>query len=376
MLLDLLLVLTCAYCIKIFLFAVAAFHARYPVDRSYAPTVTIVIAARNEEENIGRCLESIAALTYPPRLLEVVVVDDRSTDATANIITTYVERYPHFRQLTAIPGTGQLRGKTNAVTQGIEASTGEIILFTDADCTVPSGWVEETVKYYTSPSIGIVAGFTALRPDNAFASMQALDWFVLFSVAAATVRLRYPVTAVGNNLSVRRSAYDAVGGYRKVPFSVTEDYALFHAITHCPPYEARFPMDEQTLVTSLPCRSWRELYRQKVRWFTGGRGMDIRSLLIFTIPYGLNAALLLSALLTPAWWVAGALGAKFLIDLLLAYPSLRTFRRLALLRHFLLFEVYYILYVLIFPLVVLFATDVVWKERKYRGYKTETETPR
>jgi cellulose synthase/poly-beta-1,6-N-acetylglucosamine synthase-like glycosyltransferase len=372
MLLDLLLVLTCAYTLKIIVFAVAALNARYPSDRTYAPRVAIVIAARNEEENIGRCLDSIVALSYPVHLLDVIVVDDRSTDRTASIIQQYSRSHPHIRSLMAEPGKGTLCGKTNAVAQGIEATAGDIILFTDADCTVQSGWVEETVKYYTSPAIGVVAGFTSLRSRSAFESIQALDWFVLFSVAAATVRLRYPVTAVGNNLSVRRSAYDAVGGYRTIPFSVTEDYALFHAITHHDPYEARFPLDPRTLVESEPCRHWGDLYRQKVRWFTGGRGMDIKSLLIFTIPYGFNAGLILATLLQPSLLVAACVALKLLVDLFLSLPSLVRFKRTLLLRHFLLFEVYYIAYVLLFPIIVLFATNVVWKQRKYRGNAKKT----
>ncbi len=250
------------------------------------------------------------------------------------------------------------------MTQGIEASHGEILLFTDADCSVPIHWIEETVKYYTDSSIGIVAGFTALRADSWFEGMQSLDWFVLFSVAAATIRLRYPVTAVGNNLSVRREAYNRVGGYRKIPFSVTEDYALFHAITRHTEYRARFPLDHRTLVESEACKTWGELFRQKTRWFTGGRDMDVRSLLIFTLPYCLNALLLVGLFLLP-WQITCIVAIlKVGSDLLLVMPAVMTFQRSSLLRFFVAFELYYIVYVLLFPLVVLSGKKVIWKERR------------
>ena len=90
-------------------------------------------------------------------------------------------------------------------------------MMTDADCTVPPGWIEETVKYYTDDSIGLVPGFTAIRHRNIFEAIQTIDWFSLFTVASATTAIGFPVTAVGTNFTVRRAAYDAVGGYRRHP---------------------------------------------------------------------------------------------------------------------------------------------------------------
>lgn len=365
MLVDILLVLTLAYAIKIIIFGIAAFHAHYPSDASYKPTVSLIVAARNEEKNIRQCLDSIVRLSYPPHLLEVLIVDDQSTDSTAQLVQGYCHEHPQIRLVTTKAGTGNLRGKTNAVAQGIDASSGEILMFTDADCVVPTQWVEETVKYYGDASVGVVAGFTQLRSRNWFEAIQALDWFVLFSVAAATVRLKYPVTAVGNNLSVRRSAYDKVGGFRKIPFSVTEDYALFHAITRDGAFRARFPLDPSTLVESEPCGNWKELFRQKKRWFTGGKGMDIKSLLIFTIPYGLNLALLANLVWNPSLILVAAFLTKILVDVIITLPSVVTFRQWHLLRHFLSFEIYYIWYVLFFPLVVIVGKDLVWKERTF-----------
>ena len=345
-------------------FGIAVFTSRYTTTDTYRPTVSIVIAARNEERNIRQCMDSIIQLSYPVGLLEVVVVDDRSDDRTGEIVREYSSLFPHVKLMRATPGTKNLRGKTNAMAQGIDATRGEILLFTDADCIVPVHWVEATVKYYSNSSIGLVAGFTVLRAANWFEAIQALDWFVLFSVAAATVRLRYPVTAVGNNLSVRREAYKSVGGYQAIPFSVTEDYALFHAICRHTDYRPRFPLDPETLVESEPCKNARELFRQKTRWFTGGKGMDAKSLLIFTLPYCLNALIIGSVCLLPLQSTMLALGIKIAVDLFLALAPISTFRRWGLLWYFPLFELYYIIYVLLFPLVVLACKDVVWKERK------------
>jgi len=359
-----LLVFTLFYAFQIIVFCLAALAARYPTRPGFTPTVDIVIAARNEEQGIGACLASIVNLTYPKDRLRVVVVDDRSTDGTAPIVRGYSAEHPWITLLTAAPGTGHLQGKTNAVTQAIEATSGEVILFTDADCEVPPRWVEETVQSYTDEKVGIVAGFTSLTGRRLFEKMQALDWFVLFSVASGVIRLGFPITAVGTNLSVRRRAYDAVGGYRSIPFSVTEDFALFQAVTGTGGFKARFPRNRSALVMSHPCRDWRELYRQKKRWFAGGKGMDLLNVAVFAMDYVFSLALIAAIFIAPSA-LLGSLIVKLVVDFLMTLPALSTFRRWDALAAFPLYELYYFLYVLIYPPLVLLTHDVLWKEREF-----------
>jgi 1,2-diacylglycerol 3-beta-glucosyltransferase len=364
---TLLFVFSAIYLIMIVTFAVAAATSKVRPDDGFRPRVSIIIAARNEEGQIASCLDSIVALTYPKDLLDVIIVDDRSTDGTGDIVTRYTSRHSYIRLLRIDTETGLPPGKTSAVTVAADNAQGEIFMFTDADCRVPSHWVENTVTYYADASVGVVAGFTSLAGESPFQELQALDWFVLFSVAAATTRLGFPVTAVGTNLSVRREAYESVGGYRKIPFSVTEDYALFHAVTATGKWRARFPMDRETLVESTPCEDLAQLFSQKKRWFTGGRGMDVKSLLIFAFPYIFNLLILLSIFLTPWWAVSLAIIAKLAVDFLLCLPAVFTFRRPSILFAYPLFELYYYIYVLLFPPLVLFGAEITWKDRTFRN---------
>ena len=362
---SLLLLFTGLYSLMIILFTVAAVKAKYHATAGYRPFVSIIIAARNEEQNIGNCLQSLSTLSYPRDLFEIIIVDDRSADSTASIVRTFAADHPWAKLITAEPGSGEIQGKTNALTQGIDAAKGEILLFTDADCIVRPEWIERTVSYYADESIGVVAGFTELRAKGQFEEMQTLDWLFLFTVAAATIRLRYPVTAVGNNLSVRKKAYDLVGGYRKIPFSVTEDYALFHAITATKSYRARFPMDPSMLVKSAACSTLTQLHNQKLRWFRGGRDMELKSMGIFGGAYLLNAFLLGGIFVLPAHQIAVALGMKIVVDIGLLLPALMRFKRMSLLRSFPLFEGYFLLYVLLYPVLILLGHSVIWKERSF-----------
>ena len=369
---DLLVLVSLLYAVPILAFAIAAAFARYPSDRQFRPKVSLVVAARNEESNIGRCLDSVAKIDYPRELLEAVIVDDRSTDRTAEIVREYCAQHPFIRLISSEPGTGALRGKANAVTQGIEQTSGEIIALTDADCVVQPGWIKEVVGHFSDPKVGIVAGFTYLRGKRFFEQMQALDWFGLFTVASGGVRMGISITAVGTNLHVRRTAYEATGGFRKIPFSVTEDYALFHAVTTQTKYRARFPINPSMLVDSMPCHDAKSLYNQRKRWFMGGRGMAFKYLIPFVLAY---AGLLLLIIGIPTMWATGnwtPFLIKFGADLGLLLPTIATYRKWSVLRAFPLFALYFYAYVLLFPPLVFFRRGIVWKDTQLRNRRQDT----
>lgn len=334
-----------------------------PQEESYQPVVSVIVAARNEEEYIGDCVRSLLCLEYPPEKLDIIVVNDSSTDRTGDILEAFGPR-PFLRILSTPQSKGNLHGKTNAIELGIKYARGEIIMLTDADCTVRPSWVARTVKYF-GPSTGIVGGFTLLTTGNLFERIQCLDWLYLFSVASATVGWDIPLSVIGNNFAVRRDAYLRTGGYENIPFSVTEDFALVQAVLRHSDFRIRFPLDPLCLVQSHPCRSLRHLYRQKQRWGVGGLDMVFRGVLIMAISWLIRFLMILALIFTH--FIAAALLALTIIafDLLLLWKPMRKFSALKkLLRSFLPFEVYLTLYVLTLPIIALASKSVVWKERR------------
>jgi 1,2-diacylglycerol 3-beta-glucosyltransferase len=325
--------------------------------------VSVLVAARNEEENIGRCIEGLAALRYRGEM-EIIVIDDHSTDRTAEIMNEWAERVPQLRVMRPEQQVYGLRGKANAIAQAIERSRGDIIMTTDADCVVPPDWVEETVGQYDEKT-GCVCGFTLIRTDSMFAGMQSLDWAYLLTIAAAGVGWGYALSAVGNNMSFRRRAYDDVGGYQGVGFSVTEDFALFKAIAYTTDWVVRYPANPAALVWSEPCANVKELFRQKKRWGRGGLDIPVLGFGIMSIGFLMNTAILLLPFFGVAWWAwLTALAGKSIGDALLLGIPLRRFRLGKLYRYFGIFELYYLVYVTLLPFVVLLGGRVVWKDRK------------
>jgi cellulose synthase/poly-beta-1,6-N-acetylglucosamine synthase-like glycosyltransferase len=330
---------------------------------SYEPTISIIVPARNEEAHLGECLRSLTEIDYPKDKLQVIIVNDGSLDRTKEIAEDIVRRYSWMELVNTRQSEGNLKGKSNALSAGIDASRGEILMFTDADCTVLRSWAHETARYFDEGT-GVVGGYTLLDANRPFEGVQALDWIFLFGLAASTAGWNIPLTVIGNNLAVRRSAYAATGGYRNIPFSVTEDYALVQAMLEKSRIRVRFPVNPRTLVNSKPCQTWKQLYRQKQRWGVGGLEMVFWGMVIMSIGWAFRLAIILSCFLGAPGITLAAAVCLGLSDLYFLWMPLRRFGRLNYLKYFLPFELYFSVYVLLIPIVAKLSKNVVWKERK------------
>ncbi len=327
------------------------------------PFVSVVVAARNEERNLPDCLASLIGQTYPSNQYEVVIANDCSTDGTASICEQFASSHPNFRTFCTAEDS-MLQGKPNALAQAIERSTGEIVLITDADCKVPPTWIEHTAKRF-SPDVGLVGGITLQEAETRFQCIQSLDWAFILGIATSSAALGEPLGSIGNNLSFRRTAYNDVGGYRNIPFSVTEDYSLVQAIIRRGKWNYLYPIDDKVLVESKACPNWRTLIQQKHRWGKGGLDMKFWGFVIMAIGFGMHAALLWHLL----WYSLPSTGfillVKMIADYIFLNRILSRLKKTDQLKYFYWFELYYAVYVLVLPFLVFFGGKVHWKGRHY-----------
>lgn len=345
----------------IFLLGIKRRFPKISIDK--LPTATVIVAARNEEGNILRCLQSLEALEYPEGKLDVIIVDDKSTDKTASIIEKFIEGKPQFQKLTSQKEIGWLKGKTNALANALEIAKGEIILTTDADCAVSPTWAKTIASYYTDGVAG-VNGFTCQEFTTPFKGMQNLDFLYLLTVGSGTINIDMPLSCIGNNMSYLKKAYDEVGGYQNLPFSVTEDFNLLMAIHALKKYRIIFPLDKDALVRSLACPDYKSLFRQKKRWVVGGLKVPLYG--YFLLFAGLFAHLTIA--LSPFFFSSGV-GAlvffKILLDFFLLYRVTSELGIKKSMKYFWTFQIYYLLYVLLVPLIVAPNRQVIWKDRTY-----------
>jgi cellulose synthase/poly-beta-1,6-N-acetylglucosamine synthase-like glycosyltransferase len=328
------------------------------------PRLSIVVAARNEARNIARCLESLLAQDYPADRLQIVAVDDESEDATRAIMREVSG--DHDERLSIVcthDERSNARGKARAIAQGIDHATGEIILLTDADCVAPATWARSVVEYFVD-GVDAFGGFTVIRADDYFSAVQQLDWIHLQSLAAGGLAFNVPLGVIGNNFGFRREAYEQVGGYRAVDFSVTEDFALFRAM-HRRGRRVVFPCTPDTEMQTLPCATLAEVLSQKQRWSRGGMATGVRGWAVLIIAVFMMAALLIAPFVGPIAWAA-VWTTKFSFDLAVMTPTLVRLGRVQSLRFFLLFQFYFIAQALVVPILLMNPT-VVWKGRAYRS---------
>jgi cellulose synthase/poly-beta-1,6-N-acetylglucosamine synthase-like glycosyltransferase len=336
---------------------------KYPrINYEDLPRATVIVAARNEEKNINNCLVSLSKLAYAGGKLEIIIVDDFSEDGTGNIIDEFIKDKPLFKKITPDKNSA-LKGKVNAVASAIKIASGEIILLTDADCIVTDTWAITLASYYKK-NVGIVNGFTIIKDVNIFSALQGIDLVFLLSAASGTINLEYPVSSIGNNMSFRKEAYLESGGYENLPFSVTEDFMLLHGISGLKKYKIIYPLLKESLVVSKPCTGLRELLIQKKRWSRGGLVAPVGGFLIMGIAFISNLLVLLTPLFfSPVWLYLAVF--KIIIDYLFLYPVYTVLDIKNQLKYFVFFQVYFILYTTILPLILVFSRKISWKGRNY-----------
>ncbi len=325
---------------------------------------SIIIAARNEEKNITDCLNSILNQTYPSSLYEIIIANDNSTDRTELICQDFINQHSNIK-IVNVKTEVNTKGKANALAQGIENANGEILLITDADCIVPNTWVEEIIRRYED-NVGLVGGFTLQKSSTPFEGMQSLDWTFILGLAAAWAGLKYPLGGIGNNLSFRKSTYDETGGYRKLKFSVTEDYTVVQAILSSPKrWKYVYPIDRKLLVESKPCNDWQTLIRQKHRWGKGGLDLKFAGLVVMLIGFLMHVSPFIILYWGGVLQATTALVLKFSSDYFFLHYILKKLNKVDDLRWFYWFEIYFIFYVIALPFLVFFGGKVKWKGREF-----------
>ncbi len=241
--------------------------------------VSILIAARNEEDNILNCLHSLIHLTYPIDALEILVGNDHSEDSTYKLISHFIQDKPQFHLLNITCNLGQTKGKANVLAQLAQQATGDYLFMTDADIQVPPDWIQ-TMLAACEPDIGIVTGITIVEGNTLFHRLQAIDWIFALGLVKLAADWQIPVTAMGNNMMVTRTAYQATGGYQYLPFSVTEDYALFRAVIS-KGFGFKHLLQAEVLAHTKPVYSWQQLMQQRKRWTLGAMQLPFHFVVIF-----------------------------------------------------------------------------------------------
>lgn len=339
-------------------------------------SIAVIVAARNEESLIKACLRAILAQDYRREKIQILVVDDHSTDGTADIIKSIASNYNHV-QLISLEGTG-LSGKKAAIDVAIRKTDAELIVTTDADCVMGTSWLTALVSEYKGSGSKMIVGPVELTGSGVFAQMQQLEFMALSGSTAGALYWNSPILCNGANLAYTKEAYLSVNGFSgHSELASGDDVLLMYKVADKYPAGVRFLKSEKAIVSTPSKTSLGEFINQRKRW--ASKGFDVLnaptkfvSLLVyffcfFLLLLGLIAAFgsVKSTVYQPFLQICLILfGFKCIIDFLLLFLAASFFEKKRCLLLFLPEQFIYIIYVVVVGMLGN-RGSYSWKGRKH-----------
>jgi cellulose synthase/poly-beta-1,6-N-acetylglucosamine synthase-like glycosyltransferase len=331
------------------------------------PFISVLIPARNEEDNLERCIESVLANDYPKDKYEILCINDCSNDKTEKILKNYTAKHKNirYRTLTVSDRPLKLAGKPGALQSGFDIAKGEYVLMTDADCVVDKKWIRSVVDTFVEEKADLVLGLSHLDYKGFFGRIQSIEWFYMSRLAAGGIGNNIPLGCFGNNLSLSKKIITESGGFRKLPFSVTEDLLLMQTV-HGLGGKIRYLTAPEGSILSLPAPDIKRYIKQHHRWTHGGKKLG-RFAFLFVLT---SAAIWLglgTSLFLGAWgFFFGILGVRLLGDILILGNTFKEHNRPHLLLAYLPAGFLALLLSELLSPFFLLKTTVEWKGRKFK----------
>lgn len=278
--------------------------------------VSVLVPARNEAENIDALLLSLLSQDYPADYFEIIVLDDASTDNTADMVAKYAVRDARVRLIQLPADTGAAAHKKRAIEKGVAAANGTLIVCTDADCTHPKKWITMLAYAYRAGQNKFIAAPVVYRTrPNLLSVFETLDFMTLQGITAASVSTGLHTMCNGANIAYEKKAFEEVGGFRGIDHLPTgDDMLLMYKIYQRYPAGIAYLLHPQAVVHTAAAGSWRLFLHQRIRWASKAAFYDDRRVFrILLLVYLFNAWMLVLAV--GAIWYS-KLGIMFLACIL------------------------------------------------------------
>ncbi|MEX0602891.1 MAG: glycosyltransferase [Bacteroidota bacterium] len=335
------------------------------------PFVSILVAARNEEGTIQRCLHALLAQEYPPDFWEVIIVDDGSTDRTGERVRAIAKENPPV-SLISLPNddVGRIGRKPTALDQGIRKARGEVILTTDADCSMGRQWVRTMVSMVTGQSVFVAGPVLEKGGRSLFARLQQLEFLGLVTTTAGLIGSGRPIICNGANLAFKKSVYFAAGGFGEGNHSC-DDEVMMQRILHRNLGKVDFAALPEAIVTTRPSERFSDFWRQRTRWASKHNHYENPSVLVRVISiYIFFVLLLLGIILAPFSPFMGTvalivLSGKMLFEYITLRAGSQRFRVPLSIPEFFLAQIFHIPYIVLAGAAGQFRS-VEWKGRAIR----------
>jgi cellulose synthase/poly-beta-1,6-N-acetylglucosamine synthase-like glycosyltransferase len=295
--------------------------------------VTILIAARDEEEKIALTINDILAQDFPKHLTEIIIVDDHSTDRTAEIISSYASQGVKLLQLNEDKPLNSYKKK--AIAEAINLSTGELMVATDADCRMGPQWLSSIVNYYeTRNPVMISSPVTYFEEKSLFENLQTLEFGYLVAMGASFIGNNKASTCNGANFAYRKDIFYEVGGFKGIDdLASGDDELLLQKVAERYADRIAFLKLREAIVYTHAKPNLKEFLNQRRRWASKSTKYKDKKIVALAVGIWLfNVLILVNAVLSfysIKFFELFAIqyGLKFIFEAIFLFPVTVFFKR-------------------------------------------------
>ncbi len=327
-------------------------------------SVSILIPVRNEEGNIGACLESLICQDYPMTQLQFILINDHSTDRTADLAN-------EFKEVEVLHQVDGISGKKAAIQKGIAFATGEVIMTIDGDCMVGENWVTSMVRNLANSSNVLVTGPVWMTPDKStfLQKYQEMEQASLNVLTCSGLKSGFLLSANGANMAYPRSLYLSLDPYSDNHQTPSGDDVFFAQKVYQNGGEVRFASQQEAIAYTNPVPELTDFIRQRVRWSAKSSGYAHGPTKLYLAGFAAVNLSVVFLLIAGIWYpfyytyLFYGLVLKFIVDYLIIHTGMRFGNRPVCWQDALkssLFQVFYVVYILV---LIIAGKEGLWKGR-------------
>jgi len=348
-----------------------------PINFSPQIKITILIPARNESANIQACIQSILNQKYPSHLFEILVIDDHSEDDTAALVQQFQVSNVHVLYLKDyVKNRSKLQSfKKKAIEIGIENSTGDLIISTDADCIVPENWLNYLVSFYEEEKYKFIAAPVNFHKEKSlFEKCQSLDFIGMMGVTGAGIHGRFMNMCNGANLAYEKKAFYEVDGFNGIDkIASGDDMLLLQKMAKRFPTQIGFLKNKNATVLTKGTPDLKSFVQQRIRWASkSGNYQELQILFILVLVFFFCVSIVFNFFLLPflfakiGWVFLAQFFIKTVVDFFYLNHLATFFQRKDLMKIFLPAQVFHIIYIFVIGLLGNLVKEYNWKGRKVK----------
>ncbi len=343
------------------------------------PFVSIIIAARDEEKNIGECIQSILNQTYPQNKFEIIIINDHSADNTVSIVESFKKENICVLDLADFLENKILNSyKKKSIETALKFAKGELIVTTDADCITPKKWLETLISFYIEKKLVFVCLPVAFfdpkknepQLNKVFKIFQSMDFMTLQGITGASVYKKFHSMCNGANLAYEKKVFYEVNGFEGIDeIASGDDMLLMEKFQKVYPERIMFLKSKEVIVETKAAATLKEFFNQRIRWASKADHYTNKKIMaVLLLVYVFNAWIFVLAIFS---FISAKMFYLFLISIILKtvgeliflYPVALFFGKQKLLWWFLPAQPFHIFYTLIAGWLGKFGT-YKWKGRR------------